>query len=86
MLALLVGGQAAVAIRTPRHERQALFAICLCLAVGTHMYGDWIYRPTACWIKQVVALIQMTALSWDVVVADLFRCPPQNIHVPSMES
>ncbi|WP_109050160.1 glycosyltransferase family 87 protein [Azospirillum sp. TSA6c] len=86
MLALLVGGQAAVAIRTPGHERQALFAMCLCLAVGTHLYGDWIYRPTAFWIKQVAALIHMAALSWDIAVADLFHPPPQNIHVPSIEN
>lgn len=86
MLALLVGGQAAVAIRIPGHERQALFAICLCLAVGTHMYGDWIYRPTASWIKQVVALIHMTALSWSILAGGLFRRSLRNIHSPSMEN
>lgn len=84
MLALLLGGQAAVAARGSGHKRQALLAICLCLALGTHTYGDWIYRPTASWIKQIVALVHVTALSWGILVARQYRWPPLNIHIPSM--
>ncbi|PWC91510.1 hypothetical protein TSH100_01185 [Azospirillum sp. TSH100] len=84
MLALLLGGQAAIAARTPGHGRQALIAICLCLALGTHMYGDWLYRPTAAWIKQVVALIHMATLAWNILASKNYRRSPQNIHALSM--
>ncbi len=86
MLALLLGGQATIAARAPGHEGQALLAICLCLALGTHMYGDWIYRPTAFWIKQVVALIHMAVLSWGILIASQSRQSPRNAQVSPVET
>lgn len=86
MLALLLGGQAAVAAKVPGHEGQAQLAIGLCLALGTHMYGDWIYRPTASWIKQTVALVHFAALSWSIIAAKQQARNQQNIHHFSMKN
>lgn len=71
MLALLLGGRAAVAWRTPGGEGRGRFALYLCLALGTHMYGDWIYRPTEAWIKQAVALVFVAIVAREVLLG---RC------------
>ncbi|AWK89130.1 glycosyltransferase family 87 protein [Azospirillum thermophilum] len=62
MLAVLAGGLAAVAAWTPGGGRRCLLFAGLCLALGTHMYGDWIYRPTAFWLKQAVTLVHLGLL------------------------
>lgn len=41
--------------RTPRGVLPVLLGAAA-LALGTHTYGDWIYRPTETWIKQAVTL------------------------------
>lgn len=45
----------AEAARTPRGVRPVLLGAAA-LALGTHTYGDWLYRPTETWIKQAVTL------------------------------
>ncbi|PWC33366.1 hypothetical protein TSO352_23075 [Azospirillum sp. TSO35-2] len=63
MLALLAGGQFLIASQTPGGKMPAGFTLVLCLALGTHMYGDWVYRPTATWIKQLMAMAWMLTLA-----------------------
>ena len=35
----------------------ALGLLALCVGLGTHMYGDWIYRPTDLWLKPLLGLV-----------------------------
>jgi alpha-1,2-mannosyltransferase len=56
MLAVLAGGAAVVEGARPDGGHRAALLALLCLALGTHMYGDTLYRPTAFWLKQVMAV------------------------------
>lgn len=56
MLAVLAAGAAVVEGERPDGGNRAALLALLCLALGTHMYGNTLYRPTAFWLKQVMAV------------------------------
>ncbi|MFD1623441.1 glycosyltransferase family 87 protein [Azospirillum griseum] len=56
MLAVLAAGASVVEGERPANGRRAALLALLCLALGTHMYGNTLYRPTAFWLKQVMAV------------------------------
>ena len=56
-LAILAGLFAGLAWYVDRRPWVARALIALCLGLGTHMYGDWIYRPTDLWLKPLLALV-----------------------------
>jgi alpha-1,2-mannosyltransferase len=56
MLAVFAGGAVVVEGERPDGGRRAALLALLCLALGTHMYGNALYRPTAFWLKQVMAV------------------------------
>lgn len=56
MLAVLAAGAAVVEGERPDGGNRAALLALLCLALGTHMYGNTLYRPTAFWLKQIMAV------------------------------
>lgn len=56
----------AEARRTPRGALPVLLGAAA-LALGTHTYGDWLYRPTETWIKQAVTLALYAYPAWLVL-------------------
>lgn len=66
-LAGLLGLFAGARHRDGQMNAAGRIAAILALALGTHMYGDWIYRPTDVWLKPAVAGLVLVVLA--VIVA-----------------
>lgn len=64
MLAVLSGG---VVVAAPTDEKSGrtvrLTAMVICLALGTHVYGEWVYRPLVHWIKQLTTIAYVVVLA-----------------------
>ena len=56
-LAMLAGMFAGISWYVENRRWPACGLIILCLGLGTHMYGDWIYRPTDLWLKPLLGVV-----------------------------
>jgi hypothetical protein len=36
--------------------------VALCIALGAHAYGNWIFRPTKLWLKPLICIVFLTTL------------------------
>lgn len=55
-------------------HRVAMWALgAVVFAFGTHFYGDWIYRPTETWIKQITALALYGFIAWSALQSVAFK-------------
>jgi len=42
--------------------RRGWMIVALCIALGAHAYGNWIFRPTKLWLKPLICIVFLTTL------------------------
>lgn len=56
--------------------------LALCVGLGTHMYGDWIYRPTDMWLKPLLGLVFLCYLVHRILTTEPRR-EPEIVRLPT---
>src|SRR5689334_10514214 len=62
-LSALLGVLAGTLLVRGRQRGVAVAAIIVSLALGNHLYGDWIYRPTDVWLKPALDLVVLACFA-----------------------
>jgi hypothetical protein len=75
-IALPAGLMVGLYLLQGRHYGLATLLALFCLGLGTHSYGDWIYRPTDVWLKPALCLAFLTALAVSILRGTAFSFAP----------